>query len=222
MVWNKTKDVFLNKTIYQRLVLVWWGMFLLIFILGAPLLTMAVERNVYYFDIQGLRLNMRLDEVIEKFEINRVKSSKDKYALINGYEIVKQDGEMKIVLNFTGRKRLYRIDYSNSYKEFRQNPDALYERIKLKYGDAAVENIEVGEGETRNIRACWGTTCTMLTPTTPSLKASVYYSTGKMKLTLSDYRIFNTDWQLYKQEYNEHKGGRGDSQDRKIDDDTDF
>ncbi len=168
----------------------------------------GITRNVNYFDIQNLRLNMKLDEVINAYNINNVKTSKDKYGLINGFEIVKEVDDMKIVLNFTGQKRLYRIDYTNVYRSMRFKSEALYNKIKRKYGDPTVENVELEEGESRNIHACWGATCTKFTPTTPALKADISYFTGKVKLTLSDNRIFNTDWKKYKEKYNDKKVGR--------------
>lgn len=166
------------------------------------------NEDVYYFNIQGIRLNMKLDEVIKEFQINNVKSSKDRYGLVNGYEILKSSGDMRIALNFTSKKRLYRIDFSNQYKAYARNSDAIFLILKRKYGKPDIENIEDRQGVSGNIAACWGSTCNRFSPITPALKANIEYFTGKLKLTLVDNRIFNKDWKTYKAEYNDKKFGR--------------
>ena len=164
--------------------------------------------NVYYFNIQGIKLNMKLDKVIKNFQINKVKSSKDRYGVVNGFEIVKMENNMKIVLNFTGSKRLYRIGFTNLYKSYTRNSDAVFKLLKRKYGDPDIENIEDRQGKSGNISACWGSTCDRFSPITPALKANIDYFSGRLKLTLTDNRIFNTDWQKYKKETNEKKMGK--------------
>jgi len=166
------------------------------------------DKNVSYFNIQGVKLNMNLDDVIRILNINKFKTSKDKYGLVHGYEIVQAKDETKIVLNFTGQKRLYRIDYSNQYRSFMNNSNGLYNLLKEKYGEPTIENIEALHGESRNISACWGSTCNRFTPTTPALKATIDYASGKLKLTLIDNRIFNSDWKKYKQSLQESKSGQ--------------
>ena len=163
--------------------------------------------DVYYFSVQGLRLNMQLDEVIKTFKVNHVKSSKDKYGLVNGYEIVQRKGEMTLALNFTGEKRLYRIDFTNQYPSYRNNSVGIFELLKQKYGDPTYETIETENSESRDIRACWGRTCNRFRPSTPALKSIIDYDTGRLKLTLVDNRIFNTDWKKYKEAYNSARYG---------------
>lgn len=164
--------------------------------------------DVSYFNIQGIRLNMKLDQVIKIYSINNVKSSKDKFGLINGYEIIKTVNDLKIVMNFTGKKRLYRIDFSNQYRSFASNSDGLYDLIRKKYGEPTVENKGAVNGRSRNIRACWGITCERFSPTTPALKIYIEYLTGRLKMTLIDNQIFNADWKYYKDLYNDAKSGR--------------
>lgn len=166
------------------------------------------NEDVYYFNIQGLRLNMKLDEVIKEFQVNNVKSSKDRYGLINGYEIVKSTGDQRIVLSFTSRKRLYRIDFSNQYKAYAQNSDAIFSILKRKYGNPNIKNIEDRQGVSGNIMACWGSTCNRFSPLTAALKANIEFYTGKLKLTLIDNRIFNSDWKKYKSDYQDKRLGR--------------
>jgi hypothetical protein len=155
---------------------------------------------------------MQLDEVIKTYQIDNVKSSKDKYGIINGYEIVNVKEEMKLVLNFTGEKRLYRIDYTNQYAAYKNNSIGILDLLKKKYGNPTIENIETQDGESRDIRACWGDTCNRFMPTTPALKSTIEYATGKMKLTLVDNRIFNADWLKYKDAYNNAKSGKSQIQ----------
>ncbi len=168
----------------------------------------TLAEDVYFFSVQGLKLNMQLDEVIKIFQVNNVKSSKDKLGIAHGYEIIRAKDEMKIVLNFTGSKRLYRIDFMNQYSTYQQNSQGILELLKKKYGEPTSENIEVFGGESRNIRVCWGTTCNRFTPITPALKSTIEWETGKLKLTLVDNRIFNTDWKKYKAAHNAAKRGR--------------
>lgn len=177
-----------------------------------PINILALE--VYYFNIQGLRLNMNLDNVILQFNINNVRSSKDKYGLINGYEIVKMKNDMKLVLNFTGDKRLYRIDFTDQYLNYRNNSVGILELLKQKYGTPTFENVEVDDGTSKNIRACWGNTCNRFTPSTPALKSIINYETGRLKLTLVDNRIFNKDWKKYKDAYNARSGIRSFSREK--------
>ena len=168
--------------------------------------------DVYFFTVQGLKLNMQLDEVIKIFQVNNVKSSKDKLGIAHGYEIIKTKDEMKTVLNFTGSKRLYRIDFTNQYPTYQRNSQGILDLLKRKYGEPSNENIEIFEGESRNIRVCWGTTCNRFTPITPALKSTIEWETGKLKLTLVDNRIFNSDWKKYKAAHNAARYGRKKSE----------
>ncbi len=168
--------------------------------------------EVLFFSVQGLKLNMHLDDVIKTYRIDNVKSSKDKYGLVHGYEIIKTKGDMKLVLNFTGNKRLYRIDFSNQYPTYKENSRGIYDLLEKKYGEADISNMDESTGDSRNIRACWGMTCSKFSPTTPALKANIDYFSGKLKLTLVDNRIFNKDWMKYKKVYNERKSGKISSQ----------
>lgn len=195
-----------ENSLFQRKVFI-SGVCLLILFFAGYRNSQAVNDPVYYFDIQGLRLNMSLDEVIKKYNVDNVKSSKDRYGIINGYEIVKASNGMTLVLNFTGLKRLYRIDFSNRYPDYRGNSEALYNVLKRKYGEPATENIVPVNGRPGDIRACWGTTCSRFSPTTPALKAWIEYETGGVKLTLTDNRIFNQDWKHYKEQHNRRKLG---------------
>jgi hypothetical protein len=193
----KSQNLFFLKTIVIPVV---------ILLLWSPVLSAADD--VLFFSIQGLKLNMHLDEVIKSYRINNVKSSKDKYGLVHGYEIVKTKKDMKLVLNFTGNKRLYRIDFSNQYSEFKKNSRGIYALLAKKYGDAAITNIDGAGGDNRNIMACWGFTCNKFSPSTPALKANIDYYSGKLKLTLIDNRIFNKDWEKYKRAFNQKKSGK--------------
>ena len=206
----------------SRLTAVFIGCFLLI--TSLPIVAFAMK-NVEYFNIQGIRLNSKLDDVknqvgfrgtekaskdqfgnIVRYDIEKtsdgarliLKISRDKFGIVNGYEIIKSKEEGKLALNFTGQKRLYRIDYMDQYRAYTTNSRKLYDLLIQKYGDATIENIETLQGEPRNIRACWGTTCNRFSPTTPALKAFIEFATGRLKLTLTDNRIFNKDWKLYK------------------------
>ena len=177
---------------------------------------------VKFFSIKGLRLGMQLDEVVKQLNINNFKTSKDKFGLINGYEIVKQIDGAKTILNFTGNKRLYRIVYNNVYSQYKNRSMELYEEIKRKYGDPLFENIEAMDGVQKNIRSCWGATCTKNMPTTPALSVMIFYSSGKIKLTLSDNSIFKEDWKKYKENYNDMTTGGSKSQKIQKNQDTDF
>lgn len=182
-----------------------------IFVLAILLIFSAVSalaEDVYFFSVQGLKLNMKLDEVIKTLQVNNVKSSKDSLGIAHGYEIIRTKDEMKVVLNFTGSKRLYRIDFTNQYPTFQRNSQGILDLLKKKYGEPTSENIEVFGGESRNIRVCWGTTCNRFTPITPALKSTIEWETGKLKLTLVDNRIFNSDWKKYKAAHNAARHGR--------------
>ncbi len=200
---QKDSHTTINNSFFSVRLLAIAGFFLLI---NAPWTLFG--QDVYFFTVQGIKLNMQLDEVIKTLQVNSVKSSKDKLGIAHGYEIIKTKGEMKLVLNFTGSKRLYRIDFSNQYLSFKQNSMGMLNLLKKQYGAPTFENIEVLDGDSRNIRVCWGTTCDRFTPITPALKSTIEWDTGRLKLTLVDNQIFNVDWKKYKAAHNAAKYGR--------------
>ena len=71
----------------------------------------AFDLEIQYFTVQGLRLNMNLDQVISTFNISNIKAIKDKNGDISEYEIKKNVSNKLLTLRFTGEKRLYRIQY---------------------------------------------------------------------------------------------------------------
>lgn len=174
---------------------------ILVFLAGDDSLFAQISRNVYNFDIQGLKLNMNMDEVIKELKITNIKVNKDAYGLINGYEIKKRLNQKKIILllSFTGEKRLYRIHYSKLYDRFRSQSTELFNLLKKRYGAPWTENASPGDQKNRVIHACWGSSCKKYPQNTPILNASVYHASGRLKLMLSDNRIFNKDWKKYKQ-----------------------
>ena len=164
-------------------------------------------RKVYRFDIDGLKLNMNLDDVIEKYKINNINVNKDAQGFINGYEIKKRLKQKKtvLVLSFTGEKRLYRIQFSKLFEKFKYHPRDLFVVLKRKYGPPWNDNSEDADQKGKNIFACWGSSCKKYPRTTPILTASIHYSNGGLKLMLSDNRIFNRDWKKYKQKLSDQK-----------------
>jgi len=170
------------------------------------------SRNVFYFDIQGLRLNMNLDEVIKALEINTIKTSKDSFGIVNGYEIKKSIDDKKIVLilNFTGEKRLYRIQYSILLEDYRYRSQELLQSLIDKYGKPALENrnSEGAVESSSGLYACWGTSCNQYPQTTPTMTANIFQSTGILRLRLFDNRIFNTDWRKYRIKQDSHLESR--------------
>ncbi len=157
--------------------------------------------KVYDFDINGLRLNMNLDYVIKRYNINNIKVNKDVFDIINGYEIKKRINREKvmIILSFTGEKRLYRIHYNKLNEKFRYHSKDLYGMLIKKYGVAWNNNIDLDNKKNKKITACWGRSCKKYPRTTPILTAQIHHSSGRLELMLSDNRIFNRDWKLYKQ-----------------------
>lgn len=164
-------------------------------------LSAQVPRKVITFDINGLMLNMNLDQVIKLYNINNIKVNKDVYGIINGYEIKKRINKQKlmVLLSFTGEKRLYRIHFSKLFEKYRYNSKDLYRLLTRKYGKAWTESADSSGSKNRELYACWGSSCKKYPRTTPILTARIYHSSGKMELMLADNRIFNKDWKLYKQ-----------------------
>ncbi len=159
------------------------------------------SRKVYRFDVDGLKLKMDLDAVIKKYRINNIKVNKDAKGFIHGYEIKKRLNKKKTVLllSFTGEKRLYRIHFSKRYKKFRYHPQDLFAVLVKKYGPSWTINIEESDQKGKDLYACWGSSCKKYPRTSPVLTASIHYASGRLKLMLSDNRIFNKDWKKYKQ-----------------------
>lgn len=158
------------------------------------------SRKVRNFDINGLRLNMDLDQVIKLYNINNINVKRDVYGIINGYEVKKRSRKQRIMilLSFTGEKRLYRIHFSTIYDDYRHRSRELFETLLKKYGKPWLENSESSQRK-RNIFACWGSSCKKYPHTTPIMTAKINYASGRIELMLVDNRIFNRDWKLYKQ-----------------------
>lgn len=168
-------------------------------------------RKVYGFDIDGLKLNQNLDQIIKKYNINNIRINKDVYGIINGYEIKKRIGRQKVVvvLNFTGEKRLYRIHYNKRYEKYRFHSKDLYKVLVKKYGAAWTDSLASEDQKNKNVYACWGTSCKKYPTTTPILTAKIFHSSGRLELMLADNRIFNKDWKLYKKKLSGQKMDRG-------------
>ncbi|NQU62837.1 MAG: hypothetical protein HQ517_00930 [SAR324 cluster bacterium] len=117
-----------------------------------------VPRNVYNFDVHGLKLNMNMNMIIKQIKVTNIKVNKDASGLINGYEIKKQFNQEKrvLLLSFTGEKRLYRIQSSKLYKNFGSRPKELLELLIKKYGTPWTYKIDVGDQKSKDIHACWG------------------------------------------------------------------
>lgn len=181
-----------------------------IFCLFEGALLGQTTRKVYTFDIEGLRLNMDLDAVIKTYKINNIKVNKDAKGFINGYEIKKRLRKKKtiLVLSFTGEKRLYRIHFSKLYEKFRYHPEDLFTVLVKKYGPSWNNNIDESDQKGKDLYACWGSSCKKYPRTTPVLTASIHYASGRLKLMLSDNRIFNKDWKKYKQKLLDKKSAK--------------
>ncbi len=160
-----------------------------------------VPLKVYNFNIHGLQLSMELDKVIKLYNINNINTNKDARGHIIGYEVRKRIIQQKtvIVLNFTGEKRLYRILHSKIYDKFKYHSKDLYGVLVTKYGRPWRDNISAETQKNKNISACWGSSCKKFPRVTPTLTAQIYHASGRLKLMLSDNRIFNKDWKIYKQ-----------------------
>jgi len=156
--------------------------------------------KVQNYDINGLKLGMRLDEIITLYHINNIKTIRDQYGIISGYEVRKIDKNNKdiLLLNFTGEKRLYRVHHSSFQEQYRYRSQELFEALMIKYGKPWTENRE-SLNPKKTIYACWGSSCKTYPHITPILTAKIFHSTGRMELMLSDNRIFKRDWILYKQ-----------------------
>jgi hypothetical protein len=193
------------------------GVLVVIALLGMMTAFAQSVRNVYNFDVHGLQLNMDLDEVIKTYEIHNIKTSKDPLGIINGYEIKKQIDEKKIVLilNFTGEKRLYRIQYSSLLEDYRYRTRAVYRMLVAKYGPPSMDNLKDEEVGSDTIHACWGTTCNTYPQSTPTLTADIFPDTGILRLRLFDNRIFNKDWQQYRTKQDEHLAEKEKERSRK-------
>jgi len=167
-------------------------------------------RKVYNFDIDGLKLNMDLDAVIKAYKVNNIKVNKDAKGFINGYEIKKRLTKKKTVLllSFTGEKRLYRIHFSKLFEKFRYHPRDLFAVLVKQYGPSWNNNIEETDQKGKNLYGCWGSSCKKYPRTSPVLTASIHYSSGRLKLMLSDNRIFNNDWKKHKQKLLHNKSAK--------------
>lgn len=161
----------------------------------------AVDLEIEYFTVQGLRLNMNLDKVISAFNINNIKAIKDKNGFISEYEIKKNVGGKLLSLRFTGEKRLYRIQYINTYRSFINRSSEILDQLIEKYGEPNWKYHPIKDNRPLDIFACWGVHCSRETyaPLEPKLTANIYYLTGKVKLVLANHTIYNEDWEVYKQ-----------------------
>lgn len=203
MIWLKG-----NKGVIRVL-----GMFVVFLILRSPVGAFAQEtKNIENFDIHGLKLNMKLDQVIRAYQINNVIVNKDSAGVINGYEVKKRipENKIKLVLHFTSEKNLYRIIYSKLFDGFRFRSTELYDELKRKYGPASTDNLD-SDGEARDIHACWGESCKRFPQTTPTLTANIRYSSGGLSLRLTDIQIFNEDWKIYKSRMGRDSGAERES-----------
>jgi hypothetical protein len=160
-----------------------------------------VPHKIYNFNIHGLQLNMDLDKVIKLYNINNINTNKDARGHIIGYEVRKRINQQKtmIVLNFTGEKRLYRIHHSKIYEKFKYQSKDLYGILVSKYGKPWSDNVSAETQKNKNISACWGSSCKKFPRVMPTLTAQIHHASGRLKLMLSDNRIFNRDWKIYKQ-----------------------
>jgi hypothetical protein len=161
----------------------------------------AFDLEIQYFTVQGLRLNMNLDQVISTFNISNIKAIKDKNGDISEYEIKKNVGNKLLTLRFTGEKRLYRIQYINTYRSFINRSGEILDQLIVKYGEPNWKYHPIKNNQPLDIFACWGVLCSRETyaPLEPKLTANIYYRTGKVKLVLANHAIFNEDWEIYKQ-----------------------
>ena len=167
----------------------------------------AIDLEIKYFAVQGLRLNMNLDTVITAFNINNIKAIKDKNGYASEYEIRKNVGNKKLTLRFTGEKRLYRIEYVNTYRSFINRTGDILEQLVGKYGEPNWKYHPTKDNQPLDIFACWGKHCSRETyvPLEPNLTANIFYLTGKVKLVLANHGIFNEDWEIYKSRRQGHQ-----------------
>lgn len=187
-------------------------------------LSAQVAEKVSKFDVSGLRLNMNLDYVIKQFNINNIKVNKDAYGIVNGYEIKKRINRKKVMvlLSFTGEKRLYRIHYSKLNDKYRYHSKDLFAILVNKYGTPWKDNVDPDDQRSKNITACWGSSCNKYPRTTPILTARIHHSSGRLELMLSDNRIFNKDWKLYKQKLMSQMADKNKSPSVNKGDESDF
>jgi len=174
--------------------------FLLLVVIDGYLFA-QVPHKVYNFNIHGLQLNMELDKVIKLYNINNISTNIDARGHITGYEVRERIIRQKtmIVLNFTGEKKLYRIHHSKIYEKLKYHSKDLYGLLVTKYGRPWSDNFSAETQKNNNISACWGSSCKKFPRVTPTLTAQIYHASGRLKLMLSDNRIFNRDWKVYKQ-----------------------
>jgi len=167
----------------------------------------AINLEIQYFSVQGLRLNMNLDQVISSFNINNIKAITDKNGVISEYEVKKYVGTKKLTLRFTGEKRLYRIEYINTYRSFINRSSEILEQLIGKYGEPNWKYHPIKDNRPLDIFACWGKHCSRETyaPIEPKLTANIYYLTGKVKLVLANHAIFKEDWEIYKRRRQGHQ-----------------
>ena len=158
------------------------------------------KKLVQYFDVQGLRLNMNLDKVRRDYSFRKVVKIKDELDVISEYEITKRTNRKILILRFTGEKRLYRINFVNTYNSFKKNADGLYTSLLEKYGEPYLKRKTPKNSETGNIFSCWGNDCdsSSYTPYAPKFTANIQYLTGKVRLVLADHSIHRSDWKKYK------------------------
>jgi len=182
---------------------------------SVPLL--AIDLEIKYFSVQGLRLNMNLDQVITTFNINNIRAIKDKHGYISEYEIKKHVGTKKLTLRFTGEKRLYRIEYINTYRSLINRSSEILEQLIGKYGEPKWKYHPTKDNRPLDIFACWGNHCSRETyvPLEPKLTANIYYLTGKVKLVLANHTIFNEDWEIYKSRRQGHQDDQLKNPDKK-------
>ncbi|MBU2645964.1 hypothetical protein KKI24_14760 [bacterium] len=197
-----SEDVFVIGMTSAKVVMA----FILVFLVSGTTV-FAQLAKVYNFDIDGLKLNMNLDEVIKEYGITNIKVIKGAHGFISGYEIRKRIEEQKVilVLNFTGEKMLYRAHYRKLDEKYKYRPQDLLQELIKKYGKPWVTNAEVRNQKTRNIYACWGSSCKKYPRTTPILTANIDHLGVRLRLMLSDNRIFNRDWKKHKQKVNGQK-----------------
>lgn len=181
------------------------------------------KKQVQYFDVQGLRLNMKLDQVRRDYNFEKVIKIKDELGVISEYEITKRTGRKILILRFTGEKRLYRINFVNTYNSFKKNAEGLYAGLFEKYGEPSLIRRTPSDSESGNIFACWGEDCnnSTYTPYAPKFTANIQHRTGKAHLLLADHSIHRADWKKYKMKREDalqiKKGLRGSKNRKKID-----
>ncbi|PCI30501.1 MAG: hypothetical protein COB67_01590 [SAR324 cluster bacterium] len=161
-----------------------------------------LDFSILGYDIEGMRLGLNLDEAKKRYNINNDNPIKDSRGIISGYEVTKSIRQKRVVLNFTGEKRLYNIHYYNYFPRFKGRSMALLDRIKQKYGEPT------STGQRQNsIVACWGNPCKRFSPRSPYLRAIIFAKSGRAELILYHKGMLQSDWKKYKQKSN-RSGGR--------------